>query len=865
MSRVHFRTWLAFLLVGISVSGVARAASAGGADSGHEARFALCNDYCAVVDARGALVFSRLFHKVLDVRGMDTVFANESPDQGRTVYGVLTPDGREVLHGLEHAPERVAGTSWLRDGARLYDPRGQLVLDWPGKVMGVWHGYAYWRGCPDGYRCGWSSATFVNASGAPIAHFDRMPGDLHGPLVPASVDGVHYGYVNHALAFQLPADYLHAEPFSGGLASVRTERGEGLIDTRGRFVVGPGRFVHVGYDPSMLFILAQPKGEADCPVLLRLDGRAVELPHGVCPAQIEATHALGYAPVRGPRGYGIVDANGKIAIPAKYASLKPLDARYVAFSTRADARSDVGVMTAAGRVVAQPRYLNARAGPGQTLALRTSKGWGLAAADGRWLVQPAYRNARRLSKDLIAMTTDVPSGEDGHVVFYDRTGRALPISSGFDPQAVRGNDGVVRGFKIYASGNASALGGTGLIAMDGKIVVPFIQKVQDFVDLGDGLWRARLYEDANRAEPVYRADGRLDDGLSRFRRLQPFRDGVSTARTVDVRNDAVLVNTRGQVLASFDTLFLELQPPAGGPYDLLPRTTDRCYVPDPTVFDHYPPPRHGAEARICGNADLRALSASTERKYAQALAAAPWPQQLMDLRPAYEQALAACGSTACVREALHAFADAVTAATRDMTPPVAGEKPGEPWKLTTSQQRSVADIVAKTKPYREWFDDAEGAQAAAHPLGNLRLSPGWLHGERLVRVESRQEDDFQSGPAPNTPTWWLLADGAGGWRLIFSTEAARVTQQWRPEEPAPVLVSTFNSQPGIWDKSYARFDGRRYVPYLDCELFAVQPPHGGERAGDEVLAQCSRADKADARGVRAGGTGMKAARQAARE
>ena len=361
-------------------------------------------------------------------------------------------------------------------------------------------------------------------------------------------------------------------------------------------------------------------------------------------------------------------------------------------------------MDATGRVVLplQPTefqtYSSGCAQPGvlgHVFVGRTSDGYGLIDAQGRWRVPARYREACVVSPSLVAFRTKVAPGVMDIWEFFTPAGVKIDLTSAFQPARID-PVGETKGlFKFTQSVPGSLNTLTGLADDSGKAIIP--AEFSNISYAGDGLWRVERWDTSAGGALVglYDRSGRVVLA-PQFRELKtPLVGGVTVATTGTYK--AVLIDTQGKTLASFDSLFPEYAE-GDGLDPIVAQTLDRCFNSDPTAEPEDQTSETAVGRRICGNAVLRAQSRATEKSYYSAQAKDCLPTVFQDLRPAYDRALEQCADDLCLTRAMQTFQAQVDEAAQRCT-----DKVTPPRRQTGSVPNALRARLAKEvsrRPFR---------------------------------------------------------------------------------------------------------------------------------------------------------------------
>lgn len=785
------------------------------------ARFALCDNYCALVDQHGALVTHRLFEGIKPFEGALAVIKHDGNE------GAIDRQGRTVLEPIYARVDIKDGGQFLiarqapaADGGEpthiVFNAQGDAVVKRAGGPgVGVWQGRPFYWTCPPGSSgpgasdnaCG---AVFVDARGQPIASFKRFIPANGGVPAQASSDGTHFGLIGDDLKFVSAATYTSMSALAGKLIEVSDGTGVGAIDPHGHVVVPIGRYEDLFMARGDLFLVAFGQGDPKCGHYLRPDGQPVELPAGVCAGlPIQGSAKAGYALISNGRGLGAINAQGEVIIPMDYMALGQINSRLIGFASPGTepGSARVGVMDLKARVVLKPEYRDAEAGPGNTIAVRTATGWGLVSDEGKPLTAADFTQIQPLGDTLAAAKVAKSAAAPSHYVFLDGAGQPLAITSLHAPEPVWGAAG--RAWKIYGPQPGTPYSLVGLIASDGRLLVPVQYSAADFVDLGGDLWGvSTTASNTPDVIAVYGAGARPVEALKPYHDIQPFTDGVTTARTHD--DDAVLIDTAGQVLASFNALFPLYGTAADNADPRVEQILNRCFSSDPTVA-----PKNVSQATkmICAQPKLAALSRATELVYHGALSGNCLPDVFETLRPAYDQALAACTTDGCLEAAMHHFQDAVKATS--CAPAHGWKKSDAPVDAAT--QASIKAFLSRTdKDFAEFTADAT-AGSAGDASADSDNDTVWFTHVTLGNLPVIYVGI--STYAPNEPFWLVTRGPDTTWRLLLSdVSSAGPDPVGGLHDGLPILRVQQKVSAGEQGVTYYEYNGTRYVTRNGCSI-----------------------------------------------
>ncbi len=748
----------------------------------------------------------RVFESITSFNGPATVYKHDGKlgavdKRGRTIIKPV----HTSLYRLDDSPFFASNDDSGEDVgmpamSTLYGMDGQVIIQKPRKdsMVGAWLNHPYYTACAAPLSSDSHCAmVFVDDQGRDEIRFSDFLENGKDPLVAASTDGVHYGYVDTSLRFVVPPTFTGARPYSDGYAVVSTDQGSGLLDAQGDAVIEPGRYNDIFPDDSALFITAYAKNDRRCGTYVRADGSVVALPEGICPSVLtDGTRKFGYALINGPHGLGTVDQDGVVLIAPQYPLLKGIDRNYLIYADKPGEDAFKGILDRQGRVVLPAQYTSLGVGPRGTFVAATHAGTGLIGLDGKWRVSPRFGGGERVSPDLVAFSMHGAYGNSVGYAFYTSDGTALPYTSLYVPNYLFA-DGKRSVLKIFGPQHE-----IGLVALDGRVIAPLLPDVRDVAYVGEGLWKVSI-QNKHGAENdlVYDSAGRLLTALQPYSDISRFMKGAATARK---NGDAVLIDKAGRQLASYGALFPQYAHRDGD--SIVERNLDRCYVVDPSAEPDELAAQSGSDRLICADPTLARLSRQTEKEYFAAQAQSCLPSDYWPLRQPYDKAIAHCGDESCLKQAMLDFEQAIA---RTSSECVSGVAP-----LGTSSRPISASLQ------RTLFKQAErSGELEMVSSDGSALAPGAMDYTRL-KMGGREAILLAApGTAPNGPFWLFSPDSAGRWQTILQDYAGYL----RPLEGTdksrhgmPVLRTQQHASCCEHTVNYYAFDGQHYQTLMSC-------------------------------------------------
>ena len=320
-----------------------------------------------------------------------------------------------------------------------------------------------------------------------------------------------WGFVDKTGAQAVPVQFDQVRPFAQAVAAVRKGAKWGFVDKAGRFVLPP-RFDYV------LPFEAGPNGE---PPLARVNRgarvrRAGDETDGADepPATAPTTRPADDPQLEVIGGkWGLVDAAGKVVVEPRYAAIVfyyHVRRGLIMTYDGPPAAEAAGLIDAGGKVLLPAEYdaLNLADLKGDVLPVKKAGKWGLADLAGRWILRPEFDDLRLAGFDAAL----IGAMRDGKWGLIDRAGKFV-VAPAYDDLHDAGEGlaavklagppmrwGLIRkatGEVVleptyyhlghFRSGLAAAkphrTGGTGYIDRTGRLVVPArYAYAQDFHD-----------------------------------------------------------------------------------------------------------------------------------------------------------------------------------------------------------------------------------------------------------------------------------------------------------------------------------------------------------------------------------------------
>jgi hypothetical protein len=598
-----------------------------------DARIALCApnyNKCALLDGTGALVVDKAFDTLGAFHGTLASFGENEK------YGVIDRAGKIIIPPAHDellilgegryvwATDRGGSEAQTTDPLQtLYDAQGHEVLHLQGRIKpGFWGGHVYYITCASGDDS--CVTTFLDDKGQAIAEFARFHGDIDyaddmQSWAIASVDGATFGVVDTALRWTVPPrfkslarvrDMFHVRPTRDqfdGVLQARDESGSSLIDLHGKTLVPAGSYGRFDYDggPFIEGMRTDPETGRltyGCSPYFRRDGSIVALPEGMCAYYLSGmlrTNATSFRDAAGR--HGLLDESGAVLFLPAWELFYPLNTDYLVVREMThdpDHRYRYGVIDWRGKIILplQPALILEKFGVinGAVLAglfdfdpqVRRMR-YGLLGLDGEWKIPPRYFSAEAISPDLLVF--EERSGGQAAYRFFTPRGQELPLVSDTEPQSFGQWNDTSQHFFIFGrviDATTNPPGRLyGVANGKGQIVIAADYEQDAISTLGrpDGPWllkqriTGRDRWDGNRVIRLIDSSGHplgelQADGVDMpFQGHPKFKDG---AIVFYQGADALLVNTLGKVLASFEALFPALTEPADDlPNDTKPDST----------------------------------------------------------------------------------------------------------------------------------------------------------------------------------------------------------------------------------------------------------------------------------------------------
>lgn len=791
-------------------------------------RFALCDYYCALVDANGSLVVNRLFKSVQSFNGPLATYNHDDKQgvidrNGRTL--VKPEDGGRALQALgdARAPKFWITAKTIKTGAQadtrlytLYDGDGAQI--WTRSYTGASYfylasyGYVAYHQFACDAACG--PEVILGKSGIPIRRFASLSIPDHEGLTAATLDGKHFGYVDSSLNFIIEPVFFSANAFSHGVAQVQTESGPALIDRKGKYVVPPERYTSIFRYLDKPLMHAYRAGR-QCGELLTAAGRKLDLPDDVCPDIYDQSHReFGYSIVRnGADKAGIIDLAGRVLTDWDHAKLRPLNRDYVTYSDVRET-SFVGVADIHGRRIlpAQFRFIRSLQdrdrhdlkAPSKILFAATSDGGGVIDTTGKWLIPPIYQDGYSYDNRFIAMEPKADHKSDGYPLF--RTNGTLLFTS----------KGIISRLRTGENAPAFFLVGPydqrGLVNPDGKLIIP--ERYKEIDSLGEKLWKVGLVDSKTHLTQwgIYDSDGqKLSQEI--FSEINSFHGGRAVA--LDANYKHVLIDRQGTVLARMSTLFPDDSSTRDEITDEASQLLDVCYVADPTAEPEDQPSRKGGLRRVCENHKLASLSHNALLTYYTTQSNGCVPEKLVGLRTTYDARLQSATSDTDITAAIDEFRSAITQASSQCDAHVANQ----PLKSVSAElQQKLRRVLLSSGSGPD--QNEEGFSLHFNKLPDSDRP--------IVLAESTC--DLCSAYAGST--FWLLVQEPGGkWRVALSGDGYPSTVIDQRGTVVGLAATQRENAARGW-KTYFSTNHGHYTKTLDCGDFAGP--------GDTVLTSCSR-------------------------
>ncbi len=791
--------------------------------------FALCERWCALVDAKGQAVTDRVFDAIDESPGQaittaSIVYTRDGKKgavdrSGRTA---VAPTHKELIHYasgvlMGYDPSPVEGKP---PTVTLYDESGRKLLqDSAGTTFGAWPGNNDGTGrvvlndrCTENpaAACNFRfPAFFTGQSEVAFTYF--TPSLLAGYAIAAvrKSDGRNgYGLVDEALQFVVEPKYASVDFSKTGLGRVTLANGAtAVIDRQGRTVVEAGRYdaVHIPFSDDDPFITAFKPGEKNCGDHLLRDGSLVAMPAGLCAFSEDHGRSLDYFTVHGADGRtGAVDLDGRLIVPAIHEELTPLNRQYLRFGAGPRASRRFGIVDRSGREILPARYqwirtLDQEGGqpPGLLedafIASVAENRVGLLDAKGQWRIPPVYRDGQVLSAQLLAFK----EADGRHYRLFRADGTDLDLRVGALPRRPLMRAGKTAPdaleFEVDAPGGKKH----GLLDLQGRVVLPADFRVLLF-NAQDGLWRAHQEKDGKSTVALVDSDGKLQRPPEELAAIAgTFAGGAALAETSDRK--PVLIGIDGRTLARFDTLFPELAARAELQNEVV-AAIDGCVNPDPAAEPSEQPKLDPSFERICASNALREASRAVEKTYLEKLAGFLYcdPRPVMALHKAYARAVRAATDERAVLTEMKAFAGRILAApecvkSADLRIGAAVPKP---------LQRELARQI-----------DARDRDAGL-TWRELRLA------DRKYIVAEPADLAAIDGPH------WLFGQNADArWRLWLAADGSPQTVTGK-DNGQPLFATQVR---GAFDSelTYHAFDGSRYRAVAACAFYDAD---GGTRS-----------------------------------
>lgn len=786
--------------------------------------FKLCGMYCTVVNAKGQPISPRLFQSISDIADGIIIYAHDGK------HGAINAQGKRLIKPLydplyllkeqgliqgyaTNSKNVDPDTTNAENTTFLFDLNGRLILKRSHNTrINVWQGHPYYKKCPASASGGSADNTppascrtvFTNRQGKPIASFAYFQADDHSKLGVASSDGKTYGYIGPDLQYRIAPHYTYVDKIEGNDAIVYTAKGAGLVDTQGKIHIKVGRFKKLFGGVGDLFYVGFRTNKS-CGQFIRRNGDLIKLPTGVCPAPSSLSRAHNYALIHGPKGYGAIDGAGKIIITPQYGDLVPMTSQYLRFASKY--RGKYGLVDRNGNVLIPATYQLLKVGPADTfLAQKGYRQWLLLDSHGNKLGNLVFYSLETVSESLISYTLRKPDGQRTNG-FIRPDGSVLPLHGEADAVVSRNAKGQPTAL-ILSQYVKPGVFRKGLMDAKGHVIIAPETDIAKIRPIGDGLWRVKRYQhDAGAVDAVYTADGKAVAALAPYNNIGVFRGGVTTAMR-EKDHDPVLVNTNGQVLASYKALFPQYTSDTRGGDSIVSQTLDVCYVVDPTAEPEDQPVLHGANVQICASPGLRKLSRQTEKTYYNLQAGRCLPQVFTTLRPTYDKAINTCTDDSCLRQTMLAFQKKLN----DTAKTCSQQPLGITWldtAISKKEQSVLTKILATDSSNYDAIDATAAKRGDQGSLSFRKLKLGSMPATLVV----------QNTFAHNQPFWLLTNNTHHKWRIILQDYAGYVRGfdvARASHNGLPVLRIQQHASCCEHDVQYFEYDGNTYQPYQQC-------------------------------------------------
>ncbi len=770
-------------------------------------RFALCAGYCGLINGLGQRVTDRLFEHLDDFHGLVATYTRNGK------FGAINRSGQRIIKPVHDAIWSPADDFLVakdqdpkvpadQDFAiyTLFDAKGTELVQVAGAYdFRSWQGHVYYRAhCAEKQVC---PTTVLNPAGKPPATFKYFDGG-DDKFAIASLDNVHFGFVDDSLAFVVPPRYKWLEGFQQDVAIAYTEKGPVLINRQGKELLKPGYYSNLFVWSDKPMIEGFRANDPNCADYLDHNGNVMVLPNGLC-AHGDYLARFGYALIIDKSGLlGLVDAAGKMLLPPSYPFLKPLNDSYLVFSDEATKPKSFGLIDRHGKVILPLGPINLLH-DGQycchvlrdaVLGLTPEHKLGLLNLDGQWRIPPQYRYAVAVSGDLVAMQSS-----DGRYQFFTDKGQTIPLFSDTEPNPI--GSGVVGKsgpfFFTQESQNDKIGLRKGMADANGTIAIP--AEYSNIEDAGDNLLLLKLYGTQDKIGFADR-NGRIL-AQPQFSELRvPFHNGASVVRTA--KGDALLFGEDGKTIASFNALYPEVVNNVDSAVEM---QLDLCDDPDVTAEPEEKRPTSAAKQLLCSNPALRREAKEAERAWRSAQTGGCLPDPFLALRPAYDHALDQCKDSACASHEISRFLEQVktTQETCGTSSPPLDAK----WTIPASLQSRLIKRLGREAAEA----DEDIGDESREP--DVSLQPIVLGTRKTILATSNTS-------ANNSPLWIFMRNKSGGWDEVFKGVAGylRPLELLSPPRGGlPLLRTQQHDSCCEHSVDFFAFDGKSYKELRSCK------------------------------------------------
>ncbi|MFB9328535.1 WG repeat-containing protein [Paenibacillus aurantiacus] len=357
-------------------------------------------------------------------------------------------------------------------------------------------------------------------------------------LFPASLktlNGIRWGYIDRSGKMVLPPRFRSAASFGPNrLAAAGTERGTGLIDTTGRFVVEPIYDSISDFNEGHAVVIDKEGFK-----LMNASGKIVTKRAYSFLGNLHDNRAVFYVQDQdGSSRYGYIDGRGDEVIPARfmeaddfqrdralvktkegeYAVIRPDGTEVAVFhypfvgppgdgllAFQQEAGGPYGYIDEKGRVVIPPAYTFAQPFQDGLAVVNTGEDYksvyGVIDKKGQYVVQPGYNDIRQLGEKRLALGQAIDENEP-----YRGSKYAIAATNGvrlsdyvyFDPQDFKQGLASVydrtHTYFIDRTGKAAPgyprIKGSGILTLeDGLIAANVDQRLSYWTKDGQNVWR----------------------------------------------------------------------------------------------------------------------------------------------------------------------------------------------------------------------------------------------------------------------------------------------------------------------------------------------------------------------------------------